>query len=484
MKTEFPKDFMWGGATAANQCEGAWDEDGKGMSIADVNTKGSRTQMRKITLGIKEGEVYPSHEAIDFYHHYKEDIAMFAKMGFKMFRMSINWTRIYPKGDEKEPNRAGIEFYRSVFKELRKYGIEPLVTISHYEMPYHLAEEYGGFLNRKCIDFYVNYCKTIFTEYKGLVKYWLTFNEINVGIMFSGGKTMQGILPKTEENMISFDPNADMTENFQALHHQFLASALAVKLAHQIDPDYKVGCMIAGAATYPRTCSPEDVLYAQQERYDMNYYCGDIQVRGEYPAFSKRLWESKHSRPVAMEPGDAQILKEGKVDFYSFSYYATGCVSKSPEYAKGKGNMFMMGLENPYLKTSEWGWTIDAVGLRFMLNEIYNRYKIPVMVVENGLGAVDKVEEDGSIHDDYRIDYIRQHIQEMKEAIGDGVDLIAYTPWGCIDLVSASTGEMAKRYGFIYVDKDDEGNGTLERSPKDSFFWYKKVITSNGEELD
>ena len=482
MKIAFPENFMWGGATAANQCEGAWREDGKGMSIADVNTAGSRRTPRRITRGVIEGEKYPSHEAIDFYHRYREDIALFAEMGFKVFRMSISWTRIYPNGDDEKPNPAGIEFYRNVFTELKKHAIEPLVTISHYEMPYHLAEKYGGFLDRRCIDFFVNYCRTIFTEYRGLVKYWLTFNEINSAILFPGGEVLQGILPEKERNFLDLSEHADMAKNFQALHHQFVASALAVRLARRIDPQYRVGCMILGGLTYPRTCAPEDVLLARQKMASSDFYCGDVQIRGEYPPYAARLWDEKGVKPPVMEPGDETILREGKVDFCSFSYYSSACASADPASREETGN-FSMGVKNPYLKASDWGWTVDSVGLRIYLNELYNRYRIPLMVVENGLGAADQVEPDGSIHDPYRIDYLRAHIEAMREAIGDGVDLMGYTPWGCIDLVSASTGEMEKRYGFIYVDKDNEGRGTLARSRKDSFWWYKKVIASNGEEL-
>lgn len=482
----FPENFFWGGATAANQCEGAWNEGGKGPSIADHMTAGSRTLPRKFTKTINEDEFYPSHKAIDFYHHYKEDIALFAEMGFKMFRMSIAWTRIYPNGDDAEPNREGIEYYRSVFKECHKYGIEPLVTISHYEMPYHLAEAYNGWADRRVIDFYLNYCKTIFTEYKGLVKYWLTFNEINT-LTFSFCGVMAGIMPKDDSNIFDFlsgkvkETTEDATIRFNALHHQFVASAKAVKMAHEIDPENQVGCMVLGSCSYPYTCNPNDMLANQKDMEMSNWLCGDVQVRGEYPHFAKRYFDENGIK-IKFADGDVEALKNGCVDFYSFSYYSTECTSSDPNVLKTAGNM-MMGIPNPYLKASDWGWTIDPKGLRYFLNEIYGRYRIPIMVVENGLGADDMVEADGSIHDSYRIEYLRQHVEQMAEAIEDGVDLIAYTPWGCIDLVSAGTGEMKKRYGFIYVDKDNEGNGTLNRSRKDSFYWYKKCIESNGTDI-
>lgn len=482
MKTTFPEGFFWGGATAANQCEGAWDQDGKGVSVADIQTAGDKKTPRMITPQVQPGVFYPSHQAIEHYQRYEEDIRLFAEMGFKMYRMSIAWTRIYPNGDDAAPNPAGVEHYRKVFETCKEYGIEPLVTISHYEMPYQLAKKYNGWLDRRCIDFYLNYCRTLFTEYKGLVKYWLTFNEINCSVLFAGGKVMLGVLPKEGQQFLFGTTDEDMTENFQGLHHQFIASALAVKLGHEIDPQYQIGCMIAGAMTYPRTCAPDDILLAQQAMEYSSYYCGDVQVRGAYPAFAERVWQLKNSKPVVMQPGDAEILKAGKVDFYSFSYYSSACISADPQYATAGSNM-LFGPSNPYLEQSDWGWAIDATGLRTYLNEIYSRYQIPVMVVENGLGQDDRVEADGSIHDPYRIEYLRAHIKAMREAIGDGVDLRGYTPWGCIDLISASTGEMAKRYGFIYVDKDNSGKGTLARSRKDSFYWYKKVIASNGEDL-
>ncbi len=473
------KDFLWGGATAANQFEGAWNLDGKGPSDADMCTNGTHTTPKRITRTIEPDLFYPSHEAIDFYHHYKEDIALFAEMGFKTFRLSIAWTRIYPTGMETEPNESGLQFYDNVFDECRKYGIEPLVTISHYEMPFELTKKYNGWAGRECIDFYSRYCETLFARYQNKVKYWLTFNEINCGAATFGGYLSLGIL---NEGTTDFIHQEDIPQlRFQALHHQFVASAKAVKLAHEKYPQFKMGNMIAFMTMYPFTCNPDDILATQKGMQMMNWFCSDVQVRGEYPYFAERYFE-ENNITVNMEPGDQELLKEGTVDFYTFSYYMTNCVSTDPDNAKTSGNI-MGGIKNPYLKASDWGWQIDAKGLRYALNEIYGRYGIPLMVVENGLGARDTLEEDGSIHDTYRIDYLREHIEQMKEAVADGVDLMGYTPWGCIDLVSASTGEMAKRYGFIYVEKYDDGTGTLARRKKDSFEWYKKVIESNGEEL-
>ena len=481
---KFPEGFLWGGATAANQFEGAYREGGKGLSTSDVLTGGTYNTARRITPELEEGTYYPSHVAIDFYHRYKEDIALFAEMGFKTFRMSINWTRIFPNGDELEPNEEGLKFYENVFKELKKYNIEPLVTISHYEFPYGLTKKYNGkgWAEREVIDCYLRYCKAIFTRYKDLVKYWLTFNEINILERSFGGFFGGGMLFDKEGGPIDKLNYTDQMR-FQALHHQFVASAKAVKMGHEINPDFMIGCMIAYEALYPYTCNPEDVFLAQEREEMGNYFCSDVQVRGEYPHFAARYFK-EHNVEIKMEDGDLEALKEGTVDYYTFSYYMSNCVSAHPEDLETiGGNMTNGGLKNPYLKASDWGWQVDPIGLRTVLNKVYARYRIPLMVVENGFGAVDKIEEDGSINDDYRIDYLRDHIKEMKEAVIDGVDLIGYTTWGCIDLVSAGTGEMKKRYGFIYVDKNNDGTGSLNRYKKKSFNWYKAVIASNGENL-
>lgn len=487
MNKPFPKEFLWGGATAANQCEGAWNEDGKGISTADLMTSGNRSSPRVFTPELEPGRHYPSHEAIDHYHRYEEDIALFGEMGFRTYRLSIAWTRIFPNGDDAEPNRAGIEHYRKVFEACRRHGIEPLVTLSHYEMPYHLARKWDGWADRRTIDCFVKYAATCFTEFKGLVKYWLTFNEINVLTLPLGGLMAGGIMPGENTPLFgaAMKPEGpeDASRRFQALHHQFVASAKAVQIAHGVDHENKVGCMILSFASYPFTCAPEDVALNQRRMQDGNYYCGDVMVRGAYPSFAQRIWNDCGAQ-VKFFPGDTETLKAGTVDFYSLSYYSSGCVSADPEHGKGGMMNLMMGLKNPYLKASDWGWTIDATGLRIFLNEVHGRYNVPLMVVENGLGQDDVVERDGSIHDPYRIDYLRAHVEAMRGALGDGVELMGYTPWGCIDLVSASTGEMAKRYGFIHVDKDNEGRGTLERRRKDSFFWYKKCIMSDGTELD
>ncbi|MDE6196059.1 MAG: 6-phospho-beta-glucosidase [Erysipelotrichaceae bacterium] len=475
----FRKDFLWGGATAANQLEGGWQDGGKGIACPDICTGGSHTKSRRITPVLEEGTFYPSHEAIDFYHRYKEDIALFAEMGFKVFRFSIAWTRIFPTGEEETPNEEGLRFYDQVIDECLKYNIEPLITISHYETPFALTQKYNGWASRKMIALFTKYCETIFKRYKGKVKYWLTFNEINSAVAPLGGFLGQGIL---NEGSQDFMKQADIPQlRFQGLHHQFVASAKAVKLAHEIDPTYQVGCMQLFATMYPLTCHPKDVIACQEKSHLMNWFCGDVQVRGSYPNYMKRYFE-KNNIHLEIEKEDLEILKEGCVDFYTFSYYMSGCMTANKEQVAAEGNI-LGGVTNPHLKASDWGWQIDPEGLRYTLNEIYDRYQIPLMIVENGLGAYDKIEADGTIDDTYRIDYLRQHIEQMHEAVKDGVDLLGYTPWGCIDLVSASTGEMAKRYGFIYVEKYDDGSGDFSRRKKKSFDWYKQVIASNGEKL-
>ena len=476
----FPKDFLWGGAVAANQCEGAWSLHGKGESVPDHITAGSRSEPRRITAELDGAAAYPSHVAIDFYHHYREDIALFAEMGFKVFRTSVSWTRIFPTGLEDVPNEEGLAFYDAVFDECLRNGIEPLVTISHYEMPWALVEKYNGWLGRETIDAYVRYCKAIFERYKEKVRYWLMFNEVNTGAMLTGTVLSTGILKGFDGTLAEL--KVFPQDRYQAMHHQFVAAATAVKYAHDHYPRFKMGNMICMIPSYPYTCNPEDMLTAQRQMQLVNWYASDVQCRGEYPFYAGRIWREQ-GVSLKMLPGDLELLKAGRVDFYTFSYYMSNCVGIERDAEQVSGNM-VGGLKNPYLEASDWGWQIDPKGLRYILTEVYDRYRLPIMIVENGLGAFDRVEADGSIHDDYRIDYLRRHIEQMKLAIEeDGVDLIGYTPWGCIDLISASTGEMAKRYGMIYVNRQDDGSGDLRRVRKDSFYWYQKVIASNGEDL-
>ena len=486
----FSKDFLWGGATAANQYEGGYISGGKGIATADVITDGDKHEPRKITIELEDGTrksinrfedvprgakayvdekvYYPSHVATDFYNHYKEDIALMAEMGFKCFRMSINWSRIYPNGDDKVPNEEGLKFYDDVFDELLKYGIEPVVTINHFDIPLSLATKYEGWLDRKTIEFFEKYCDTIFTRYKNKVKYWMTFNEVN----FLRDYTTLGI---TEAS----NPQKQQ----QAIYHLLLGSAKAVILGHKINPDFKIGLMVANILFYPETCKPNDTIKTiEVERMLKDFYL-DVQTRGYYPSYKLKELERLNVNLVK-EDGDEELLRNGVIDYIGFSYYNSAVISTKENKENSEGNQ-IGGVKNPYLEESEWGWPIDPQGIRIVLNRLYDKYQKPLMIVENGLGALDTVEEDGTINDDYRIDYLKKHIIEMKKAVEyDGVDLIGYTPWGCIDLVSAGTGEMKKRYGFVYVDMDDKGNGTLKRSKKKSFYWYKKVIESNGECLE
>lgn len=477
MKKRLPKEFLWGGAVAAHQLEGGWKEGGKGISVADVMTVGSPKSYRKITEGIIEGEYYPNHEAIDFYHQYKGDIQLFAEMGFKCFRTSIAWTRIFPKGDELEPNEAGLKFYDDLFDECLKYNIEPIVTLSHFELPYHLVTEYGGFRNRKLIEFFVRFAEVCFKRYKNKVKYWMTFNEINNQANFNedfAPFTNSGIVYKVGENREQI--------MYQAAHYELVASSKAVQVGKAINPNFEIGCMLAVGPIYPATCKPGDVLMAQKAM-ERRYYFGDVHVHGKYPNHIKKYWDRKGFK-FDITNEDLEILKAGTVDYIGFSYYMSLTIEKKEgndnyDYDESKDLV-----RNPYVKASDWGWQIDPEGLRYTLNWLTDMYQLPLFIVENGFGAYDKVEADGTVHDDYRIAYLRDHIKQMKLAVEeDGVNLIGYTPWGCIDLVSAGTGEMEKRYGFIYVDKDNQGKGTLKRSKKDSFNWYKTVIESNGEIL-
>lgn len=463
----FPADFMWGGAVAANQCEGAYQEDGKGLSIQDIMPKGIKGAPTDAPTADNLKLV-----AIDFYHRYKEDIALFAEMGFKVFRLSIAWSRIFPNGDDAKPNEKGLKFYDDVFDECRKYGMEPLVTISHYETPLHLAREYDGWRSRKLIEHYINFCRVVFERYRSKVKYWLTFNEINSVLhqpLISGG-----ILTPRE--------NLTRQDLYQAIHHELVASAMAVKLAHEMMPGAKVGCMILAMPTYPLTPKPEDVLAAMKAE-QKNYFFADVQVRGNYPKYLDRDLAAE-GVSIKMEPGDEEILKN-TVDFISFSYYVSVCES-ADQMETGEGNL-IGGISNPYLKASEWGWQIDPLGLRIVLNQFYDRYRKPLFIVENGLGATDRLVQnekgEWTVNDDYRIDYMRRHLVEVGEAIKDGVEVMGYTVWGCIDLVSASTAEMSKRYGMIYVDRNDDGSGSLERFRKKSFNWYRRVIETDGMSL-
>lgn len=461
MKT-FPAGFLWGGAIAANQVEGAFETDGKGLSTSDMLPNGilSPHQSRdERTPGIKD-------LAIDFYHRYPEDIALFKEMGFTCLRLSIAWSRIFPNGDEAEPNEAGLAYYDRIFDELAHHGITPFVTLSHYEMPYYLAEHYGGWADRRLIVFFERYASTVFQRYQDKVKLWLTFNEINMSLHapFTG---------------VGLDEAASEAEIYQAIHHQLVANAKAVSLCHAMIPDAKIGNMLLGAINYPYTCNPDDVIAAMHENNKWLFF-GDVQTRGRYPGYMLRYFR-ENGIEITMAPGDLEAIAAASVDFISFSYYASGCASADPKQ-KEVGNI-VDSVPNPYLEKSQWGWLIDPKGLRILLNFLYDRYQKPLFVVENGLGARDEVNEQGEIEDDYRIAYLNDHLVQAREAVLDGVELMGFTSWGPIDLVANSTAEMSKRYGFIYVDRHDDGSGELTRMRKKSFGWYKQVIATNGASL-
>lgn len=459
------KDFLWGGAIAANQAEGAYNCDGKGLSIMDVVTGGSKDIPRQFTPEILEDAYYPNHEAIDFYHQFETDTDLFQQLGFKCFRTSIAWSRIFPEGDETQPNEAGLAYYENLFKTLKAKGMEPVVTLSHYEMPLALVKKYGGWANRELITFFDRYTKVVFKRYKGLVKYWLTFNEINSTIFIPA---IAGVIKQAYPDL--------KQASYQALHHQFVASAQAVITGHAIDPDNKIGCMVMTTVGYPKISHPLDVLASQTYLRDGTLFYCDVHLRGAYPNYFK-----SYGVQIKMEPNDADILKAGVCDYLGFSYYSSQVVSYNNEGEQADGNI-VKGLKNPYLEANEWGWQIDPEGLSYLMRTLYERYEKPLFIVENGLGYNDQLNEDKTVEDDYRIDYLSRHLKVMKQMIEtEEIEVLGYTAWGPIDIVSAGTGEMSKRYGFIYVDRDDQGNGTLKRYRKKSFNWYRQVIESNGE---
>lgn len=486
VKDTFPEGFLWGGATAANQVEGGFCSGGKGMSVADCyyfdstlpkeqwSAQWHMMTHAQVEEAIKPGSrrYYPKRIGNDFYNHFQEDIRLMAEMGFKCYRMSIAWTRIFPRGDESEPSEEGLRFYDRVFDELLRYQIEPVVTISHYEMPLHLVTEYGGWVNRKLIYFFVRYSKCLFQRYKDKVKYWMAFNEINSLVRHPF--TSIGVIEEGNDHLIQ--------DEFQAAHHQFVAAALAAKHCHEMIPGAKMGCMISYQLPIPYSCDPDDIQKAMKLQRETLFF-SDVQSRGYYPSYTAR-WFRDMGVEIRTEKEDETILRENPVDYVSFSYYMSTAASAHPErYSKVQGNLLTNGVENPHLKCSEWGWQIDAKGLRTTLNQLYDRYQKPLFIAENGLGARDVMDENGIIRDAYRIDYLRDHIIQMKEAVKDGVELLGYTSWAWIDSVSASTSQMSKRYGFVYVDLDDEGNGSGQRMKKQSFDWYQEVIASNGEKL-
>ena len=480
-QSSFPQGFLWGGAIAANQAEGAWNVDGKGPSVADAITWKPNLSLKDYSghmaltdeniqdaFSGKNDAFYPKRRGIDFYHHYKDDIALFAEMGFKVLRVSIAWSRIFPTGEDATPNEAGLQFYEDMFSELRRHNIEPLVTLSHYEMPLALSEKYNGWVHRNVMDAFVRFSNVCFDRYKDLVRYWLTFNEIDS--IHRHPFTTAGIREEKSE------PGKATQDIYQGLHHQFVASALVTRDCHAKIPGSQVGCMLTKLTTYPHSCRPEDIEATLKKNLE-NYFYADVQVFGEYPPLILRDLARRNIH-ITMAAEDKQILKDYTVDFVSFSYYMS---LTQPDVERIPGNT-VLGVRNPYLPASEWGWQIDPIGLKISLLELYDRYQKPLFIVENGLGAKDVVEND-KIHDSYRIDYFRSHFEQTLAAINEGVEVMGFTTWGCIDLISAGTSQMSKRYGFIYVDQDDEGHGTLKRLKKDSFWWYQKVIGNNGSDM-
>ena len=465
----FPADFLWGGAIAANQAEGGWNEGGKGLSVSDLTRGGILSGT--MDAAVDPAAYYPSHEAIDFYHRFPEDVDLLAEMGFKCFRTSIAWSRIFPNGDEAEPNEAGLAFYDRLFDALNAKGIAPVVTLSHFETPLHLVRHYGGWANRQMIDLFAHYAEAVFRRYAGKVRYWLGFNEINFASMLpiaAAGLELPPSLSHAERE----------SRVYQAAHHMFVASAIATRLCHELVPGGKIGAMLNLGGVYPATCKPEDVFATLQARRRTLFY-SDVLMRGEYPSFIARFF-ADNGINIAIADGDLDLIGRYPADYLGFSYYATHTVDVDTPVAGHTGGL---GKLNPYLDKTAWGWPIDPLGLRYVCNEMTDRYGKPLFVVENGFGAVDVVNADGSIDDDARIAYLDAHLRALAEAIADGCPVMGYTWWGPIDLVSAGTGEMKKRYGFIHVDRDNDGNGTLARRRKKSFFHYRDIIASGGASI-
>ena len=463
---QFPEKFLWGASTSAYQVEGAVAEDGKSPSIIDMYEHPK--------------DVADFSVASDHYHRYREDIAMFAEMGLKAYRFSIAWTRILP-GGTGEVNAKGLEFYGNLIRECRKYEIEPVVTMYHFDLPYCL-EEKGGWLNRDTIDAFVNYAKVLFKHFGGEVKYWLTINEQNTMILHPGaiGLPNGGELPSKKVM-------------YQQNHHMMLAQAEVMKLFHQMVPGGMIGPALNLTAMYPATCRPEDAIAAHNWEVLRCWNFADVPVYGWYHPLA---WEYMKDRKMAPEvtDGDREILKNAKPDFIAMNYYSTATIAASrgdasDVAARAGDQQIMLGeqgvyrpAENEYVGKTQYGWVVDPVGFRYTLRKTYERYRLPILITENGIGAPDTLEEDGSIHDAYRIDFIREHLHQMKLAITDGVDMLGYCPWAAIDVVSTHQG-YRKRYGFIYVDRDEFELKELKRYRKDSFYWYQNVIRENGKSL-
>lgn len=465
------KDFLWGGSIAAHQCEGAWDLDGKGPNVMDYVTRGTYETPRQITETIDPAIDYPSHTGIDFYHRYREDIALFAEMGFTALRISVDWSRIFPNGDDDKPNQKGLQFYSDVVDELLAHGIEPIITLYHFELPKNLVDQYGSWLNREVIDLYLRFCECLFRFFKGRVRYWVTFNEMNhidpqteasdiFTYLIAGLKYSEMVNPKQELATIGY--------------HMTLAGSKCVRLGHEIDPDYQIGCVFGITPVYPLDSKPENALLAFFEN-DRDYYQMDTMCRGAFPKYKLRQYQAAGIE-LTISPEDQEDFCQGTIDFIGLNYYMSACATT--DQTDQEAALFV-GVQNPYLETSQWGWAIDPVGIRYTMNYMYRKYELPIMVTENGLGAPDE-QIGGEIHDEYRIKYLKAHIQQVEKAVNeDYVECLGYLTWGPIDLVSATTGEMKKRYGFIYVDKQDDGSGDYQRLKKDSFYWYQEKIKSS-----
>jgi 6-phospho-beta-glucosidase len=479
----FPKDFLWGGAIAANQAEGAWREDGKGISVADVNRLKEELPLEKrynrdlstedVRQALADTEAtYPKRFGIDFYRTYKDDLKLLAGTGMNAFRTSINWARIFPNGDDEKPNEAGLKFYDSLIDEIIKNNMRPLITISHYEFPINLALNYNGWYDRRLIEFFTRFCEVVFERYKDKVLDWILVNQVNL-IKFESFNHL-GVPSDKVTNLLE--------AKYQAVHNELVACGRAIRIAKKINPHFNIGNMIYDDISYAASCKPEDVL-ATCKRNQMEYFFSDIAIRGSYPGYALRYFDENN---IHIEFGkDDEADLQNTIDFLAISYYYTMISDAQSVNQKDEPEIASHNNEypNPHIKQSAWGWGIDPIGMRIKLNYFWDRYQIPIVIAENGIGCFDKVEADGSVHDPYRIEYLRAHIEQLKEAIKDGVKITAYHPWGPIDIVSASSSEMDKRYGFIYVDLDNHGKGSGKRILKDSYHWYKEVVASNGENL-
>ncbi|HDR7687830.1 glycoside hydrolase family 1 protein [Bacillus toyonensis] len=459
LNTTFKKDFLWGASTSAYQVEGAYNEDGKGLSVQDVKV---------IPEGTSDFKVCSDH-----YHHFKEDVKLFAELGLNVYRFSIAWTRILPNGTG-EVNEKGITFYSNLIDELLKHDIVPLITMYHFDLPYEL-EKKGGWSNRDTIDAFAQYCEILFERFGDRVKNWLTINEQNMMILH-GQAIGTSILSQKEL--------------YQQNHHMLLAEAKVTNLCHKMIPDAKIGPAPNISYVYPKTCKPNDIIAAQNCNAIRNWLYLDMAVYGRYNNIAWNFMKSKNIEPVILE-GDMEILASSKPDYIAFNYYSSITVSEYDEnfVIDDAGDQqievgeegFFMGDDNEFLELTDFGWEIDPIGFRVTLREVNDRYHLPIIITENGIGAYDKVDEDGTVQDHYRIDYLKKHIEQMELAIADGVDVIGYCPWAAIDLISTHQG-FRKRYGFIYINRDEDDLKDLKRIKKQSFYWYKEVISSNGKE--